>query len=280
MPNNDNQQGKPVPLSHPNKMLIIEPLDYSNQYDHHQLHRHDYFEIILVNRGKGSQLIDFSNYEMTEGQIFTIYPGQVHLMKRNSAQGLLIQFRKDLFELIHSLKHYQLYFHSPSVQIDAANFGHLYDLTQRMRMLLEDERLPMVSIHKTYHYLQIILITLVECYDQKINFQAQHIVSEFLSLLTQHIHDKKKVADYCKMLNCSHHTLNSACKNGLGKPALEIIHEELLLEIRRLLLLNKLTLKEIAYELNFDSQANFSGFIKTKTGLSPSDLQQSLCKNL
>lgn len=279
MPDN-KQQGKPVPLSHPNKMLIIEPLDYSNQYDHHQLHRHDYFEIILVNSGKGSQLIDFSNYEMTEGQIFTVYPGQVHLMKRNSAQGLLIQFRKDLFELIHSLKHYQLYFYSPCFQLDTDSFDHLYDLTQRMRMLLEDEHLPMVSIHKTYHYLQIILITLVERYDQKVNFRAQHIVSEFLSLVTQHIHDKKKVADYCKMLNCSLHTLNSACKNGLGKPALEIIHEELLLEIRRLLLLNKSTLKEIAYELNFDSQANFSGFVKTKTGLNPSELQQSLFKNL
>jgi AraC-like DNA-binding protein len=74
--------------------------------------------------------------------------------------------------------------------------------------------------------------------------------------------------------------LNFACKNSLGKTALKLIHEELVLEIRRLLLLNQLSLKEIAYELNFDSPANFSGFIKANTGLTPTELQASILKKV
>jgi len=272
----EQQNITPVSLPHPNKMLIIEPLDYPNPYDFHKLHRHDYFEIILVKSGSGSQLIDFSMYEMDARQIFTVYPGQVHLMNRNSADGLLIQFRKDIFEFTHPLKHYHLYFQSPAFGIDAGGFDHLYDIAARMKTLLANDRLSTISIHKVYNYLQVILISLMELYDQKINFRKHHLVSEFLSLLTHHVHDKKKVADYGNMMGCTTDKLNSACREGLGKTALELIHEELLLEIRRLLLLNKLSLKEIAFELNFDSQANFSGFIKTKTGQTPSELQQSI----
>ena len=70
--------------------------------------------------------------------------------------------------------------------------------------------------------------------------------------------------------------LNKACKEALGKNALELIHEELLLEIRRLILFGNLSLKEIAYELNFDSPQNFSAFVKLKTGLVPLELQAAI----
>jgi len=49
-----------------------------------------------------------------------------------------------------------------------------------------------------------------------------------------------------------------------------------LLEIRRLLLLNELSLKEIAYELNFDTQGNFNAFVKAKTQMTPKELQKAV----
>lgn len=267
---------KPVRFPHPGKLLIIESLDYPNPYDFHQLHRHDYFEIILVKDGAGTQLIDFSNYTMGSGQVFTIYPGQVHLMERTSAKGLLIQFRKDIFEFTHPLKHYHLYFPSPVFMPDQQLFHHLYDYAERIQQILQANTSTSLSTHKAYNYLQIILISLTELYGEKINFQKHHLITEFLSLLTHHIHSTKKVVEYCAMMRCSPEKLNQACRKALGKTALELIHEELLLEIRRLLLLDKLSLKEIAYELNFDTQQNFSGFIKNKTGLTPSELQQAI----
>ena len=102
-----------VSLPHPGRLLVIEELDYSNPYDFNALHRHDYFEIILVKSGEGEQLIDFSTYSMGSEQVFSIYPGQVHLMRRNTTTGLLIQFRKDIFEFMYPLKHHLLYTCSP-----------------------------------------------------------------------------------------------------------------------------------------------------------------------
>jgi AraC family transcriptional activator of pobA len=274
----DNLQSQPVSLPHPNKLLIIEPLDYPNPYNFHQPHRHDYFEIILIKSGKGKQRIDFSPFDIAGGQIFTVYPGQVHLMQRDTAQGMIIQFRKDIFEFIYPIKHSHLYFPEPVFNLDEETFDHLYSLTESMYQLLQKKHLSSFSIHKAYSYLQIILISLTELHHEKITLQGNHTVVQFLSLLPQHIKSKKKVAEYCELMGCSADKLNIACKTGLGKTALKLIHEELMLEIRRMLLLNNLSLKEIAYELNFDSPANFSGFIKAGTGLTPSELQASILK--
>lgn len=266
----------PVSLPREDKLLVIEPLDYNNPYDYHRPHRHDYFEVILVKGGRGRQFIDFTEYNMGAGKMYAIYPGQVHLMHRNSATGLLIQFRKDIFKFLQPLKHYQLYFPEQVFNLSRENFLHLYEVTERMMRLLDDRELSAFSLHKIYSYLQIVLISLPEVYQAKATLPDTGIVTRFLSLLSQHIGSCKKVSDYCGIMGCNAEKLNDACKESLGKTALKLIHEELLLEIKRLMLLDALSLKEIAFELNFDSQANFSGFIKTHTSLTPSLLQETL----
>lgn len=268
-----------VELPHPNKMLAIESLDYNNPYDFKKMHRHDYFEVIFVKHGNGSQLIDFTSYPITTGEMYIIYPGQVHLMNRDTAQGLVIQFKKNIFEYIHPINHYNLYSPSALVNADEQLFEHLYSLTERIKELISVEEATLSSIakHKAYSYLQIILLSLVEINASKISSDKdRHLFEEYLSLISSHIHNMKKVSEYATQLNCSPDKLNDACKKALGKTALELIHEELILEIRRLLLLNEMTLKEMSYHLNFDSQSNFSGFIKAQTGMTPKELQETV----
>ena len=78
------------------------------------------------------------------------------------------------------------------------------------------------------------------------------------------------------MLRVNPDKLTAICKSEFGKTPLKIIHEELLLEVKRLMILNEKSLKEIAFDLNFESQANFSSFVKTATGFTPSELQDEL----
>lgn len=274
----ETPQNNAISLPHPSKLLIIEPLDYPNPYDFHHPHRHDYFEIILIKSGTGFQLIDFTPYVINAGQLYTVYPGQVHLLERNTAEGMIIQFRKNIFEFIYPVKHSHLYFPEPVFNLDGDTFLHLYSLTESMWQLLQKEDLSPFSVHKAYSYLQIILISLTELHHDKTAHTNEHVVIQFLSLLPQYVKSKKKVSEYCELMGCNPDKLNIACKSALGKTALKLIHEEMLLEIRRMLLLNQHSLKEIAYELNFDSPANFSGFIKLNTGLTPSELQASILK--
>lgn len=273
---NKDKQILPVSLPHPSKLLMIELLDYDNPYDFQNLHRHNYFEIIFILEGEGKQQIDFTTYKMEAGKLFMIYPGQIHLMQRESAKGIIIQFTKNIFEFITPLKHYHLYFPNSAFNLSKEIFNHLYDLTKHMRILLQDKDLSNLSTYKAYSYLQILLITLSEEYPEKQLVQDSQIITSFLSLLPQYIYSHKKVSEYCILLNCNSDKLNFACKTTLGKSALELIHEELIIEIRRLLVLGDQSLKEIAFMLNFDSPANFTNFIKSKTGLTPTELKTSI----
>ena len=197
-------------------------------------------------------------------------------MERKSANGLLIQFRKEIFEFTYPLRHYNLYLTCPAIVTDIATFEHLFDISLRMQRALKEENLSAIGVHKVYNYLQILLITLIDHCNNHVDNHTHTLISQFLSLLTNNIYAKKKVSEYCTMLGCGAEKLNKACKEALGKNALEIIHEEIMLEIRRLMLFGNLSLKEIAYEMNFDTQQNFSAFVKTKTGLAPSELLQSI----
>lgn len=266
-----------IELPHPGSMLIVEALDYNNPYDYKRMHRHDYYEVILVNSGVGNQIIDFSSYSIQQGDIYLVYPGQVHLMHRNTANGLVIQFRKNIFEYIFSLKHYNLY-NNALYKYDTTTFNHLFHIAEQIKDILSaSQTLTSFSKHKALSYLQIILLTLAE---QKSTTpgtdKERNMLDEYLSLITTHIYDKKKVTEYAQLLNCSADKLNEVCKKAINQTASSLIQEALLMEIRRLLLMNEMSLKEIAFHLNFDSQSNFSGFVKNHTNLSPTELQNAV----
>jgi AraC family transcriptional regulator, transcriptional activator of pobA len=267
-----------VALPATERALVIEQLDYANPYDFYKPHRHDYFELIFVKSGFGTQVIDTKSYAMKPGQFYAIYPGQVHLMNRGTARGLLIQFRKDIFRHIAPLHHNYLYFKEQAFNPSEEAFVHLYDIAHRMADLMENGENSVFTTHKLYSYLQVIISSIPEMNRPQKLSGRDSLVMSFLSLLHENIILRKKVNDYCYMLNCTPERLNDACKASLGKTALKLVHEELMLEICRLMLLNKLSLKEIAYELNFDGPANFSNFIKNQSGYTPSELQGSLLK--
>lgn len=269
-----------VSLPHPNNFLVVEPLNYPNPYDFSIPHRHDYFEIILVREGKGEQLIDFSKTGLNENCVYTVYPGQIHHLKREEAEGLILQFKKDIFDFIFPVKYHYLYFPQAGLQLDANTFNHLYEITESILSLNNEPQLSPLSIHKSYSYLQIVLITLIEQHQYHSSNDSGSFGGKFLQLLGQGIKEKRKVADYAELLGVSTDRLTALCKDTFGTTPLRLIHEALILEIKRLMVSGDLTLKEIAFELNFDSTANFSSFVKSATTFTPSELQEQLKKSL
>jgi len=265
-----------VSLPHPSKYLVVEPLDYSNPYDYHTPHRHDYFEIILVREGGGEQHIDFTKTKLESNGVYVIYPGQIHLLRRDGAQGLLIQFRKDVFEFMAPLKHHYLYFNKAELNLNSSLFGDLFGMTEKIREIGERDTLSQLATYKSYSYLQIILITLIEFHNKQTSYGLDSIVAKFLQLVSQHIKGKRRVSEFAEMLNVGSEKLSELCKSSLGTTPLKIIHEELLLEIKRMMVLGNATIKEISYELNFESTSHFSSFVKNAAGMPPSNLMERL----
>nr|WP_262901682.1 helix-turn-helix transcriptional regulator [Chryseobacterium sp. OSA05B] len=269
---------KVVSLVHPNKVLCVESLDYSNPYDFTEVHKHDYFEILFIRKGGGSQLIDDQSFTLKDHSVFVIHPGQVHLLKREIAEGMIIQFGKGIFAHIFPIEFHHLLFTQPQVFVSEPDFLHLYSLIEQISKIVAHQEASGLSVFKSYSYVQIILISLIERQSVK-DLKSSSIATRFLELLSVHIKDKKNVVDYMKMLYISGDTLNYHCKHVFGKTPLSLINEEVVKETKRLMLLGKHSIVEIAYELNFNSPSNFSSFIKKNTGKTPKQLNLYI-KNL
>ena len=62
----------------------------------HDLHKHDFFFVLALHKGKGIHEIDFIKYEIQDHSVFILRPGQVHRLELNAdSTGFLMEF--DLF---------------------------------------------------------------------------------------------------------------------------------------------------------------------------------------
>jgi AraC family transcriptional activator of pobA len=81
-------------------------------------------------------------------------------------------------------------------------------------------------------------------------------------LVNEHYSEKHDVAAYANMLNMSAGHLGEVIKQQSGKTAIELIHERLTLEAKRLLFHTENSIKEISFELGFEDASYFNRFFK------------------
>jgi AraC-like DNA-binding protein len=91
----------------------------------------------------------------------------------------------------------------------------------------------------------------------------------FSKLVEQHYKTHHRVADYAELLFVTPKNLSK--KIGLISKSSpnEIIKDRIILESKRLLVHTTMTVKEIAYSLNYEDDAYFNRFFTKHTGLSP-----------
>ncbi|GAB4038226.1 helix-turn-helix domain-containing protein [Spirosoma jeollabukense] len=106
------------------------------------------------------------------------------------------------------------------------------------------------------------------------------IVRRFNLLVETDYRQHHAVSDYANLLNKSPKTLSNLFALYNQKRPLQIIHERIALEAKRLLLYTDKSTKEIAYELGFDEVPHFSRFFKKQVGLPPSEFKEQVKNKL
>ena len=90
--------------------------------------------------------------------------------------------------------------------------------------------------------------------------------------------DKRQVQHYAAQLSVSPNYLNILTRKHLGKTALDLINERVLLEVKRLLLRTDLAISEIAWQSGFNELSYFSRFFKRHTGMTPVQFREAMNK--
>ncbi|SCK08736.1 helix-turn-helix domain-containing protein [Vogesella sp. LIG4] len=102
---------------------------------------------------------------------------------------------------------------------------------------------------------------------------SQHL-QRFVALVERHYHQHWPVSSYAHQLGVSTAYLNGICRQQAGQTALQLIHQRLLLEAKRLLVYTALNVNQIADQLGFSEPAYFIRFFKRLTGQTPSRLRK------
>lgn len=249
----------------------------------HELHRHDFYFILIVKKGLGNHEIDFVNYELSDYSVFIVRPGQVHQLElRSDSIGYMIQFNSEFYSPIEK---------KPNVLLQKASTKNFYQLKEegflRLDMLLMSISNEYKSRSEEYKEviksnLQILFIELMRLRNTNTEGSAnkdlyvQERLEEFLQLLETNITSEKQVSRYANMLNLSNYQLNSITKQTLGKTASELINEQIILESKRYLLATSNQVNEIAYYLGYEDVSYFIRFFKKHTGYSPEVFRQKL----
>ncbi len=259
----------------------IESISHVNPYNFNEFHRHNYYEVLVFEKGGGYQQIDFNRIPIRDYSCYIVKPGQIHLVRKaTKADGILIQFTETM--ILSDVFLSALSFLKP-ISSSEVLFEQDKNLTKELLYLIQSinllqDKKAYFFKEKTAHLLSNLLYYLEESSpnfdtkEQSVNGMLAYRFTELVALNLNSI----SINEYCKELNISNKKLAFLVKEQLNTTPLKYIHSILLLGIKRDMVFKELSFKEIAFNYNFDSSSNFSIFIKKHTGKTPSQLQTIL----
>lgn len=122
------------------------------------------------------------------------------------------------------------------------------------------------------------LLKAKEGFSEATNDVKVNLLRNFNLLVEEYYKSEHSVAFYADKLFKSPKTLSNTFSKFNTTP-LQIIHERIILEAKRLLIYTDKTTKEISYEIGFEDASHLSRLFKKQTQQSPSDFKKQLKKS-
>jgi AraC family transcriptional activator of pobA len=246
-----------------------------------ELHRHDFYYLLFLQKGKGIHEIDFTPYKIINRSIFLMRPGQVHQLNiKKGSSGFLIEFNPNFFH------------RSEKTFLDALRKASNTNLCTPAETAFKKLQGILVAIFQEYENkregyhevikasLGIFFIELIRNRKRSLSagvtdLYKQERLEELFMLIENHISTRKEVSHYAQMLNLSTYQLNAISKTMLGKTCSELIIEQIILESKRYLLATSDQVNQIAYALGYEDASYFIRIFKKHTGFTPESFRNN-----
>jgi AraC family transcriptional activator of pobA len=242
----------------------------------HDLHKHDFFFVLVLQQGKGTHEIDFIPYSIQDHSIFILRPGQVHKLElQATSTGFLMEFDLTFYQPRNTISEQRWKKASSKnyCEVEAAKYRKLHTI---LTTIFNE------FATKQEGYLEVIKASLdiffIEYIRQSLNPKSiakpegiyiQERFEELIQLLEVDIGSMKNVSQYANLLNLSSYQLNAITKASVGKTVSDLINEQIILEAKRHLLATSNQIKDIADHLGYEDVSYFIRFFKKHSGHSP-----------
>ena len=249
-------------------------------------HRHSFYHLVLFTAGGGTHSIDFENFEVKPGQIYFMIPGQVHSWAfEGFTDGYIINFSASFIQsfLLHHGYLESFSFFSGNLADAVINLpDQAYKAIKPLfEAILAEAATPALSAGDMVRLLMLQIFILVNRVGvaSVLNGNAlynQTLIKSFKNLIEHHYTDVRLPKDYAAMLYITPNHLNAVCKDMMGISAGELIRNRILLEAKRMLINQKLSISEISLKLNFSDNSYFTKFFKKLENITPEEFRKKL----
>lgn len=252
---------------------------FANHKHLHKAHRHSFYHLVYFSSGSGHQHIDFKQFPVKPGTIYFMIPGQVHSWGfEEEPDGYIINFSTAYF---HEFLSKTSYLEQLSI---------FSGITDQQVVILQEEVAEQISelfeeilkegfVKQTYSndmvraLLLQIFIKVERLSDHKINVYGSSynhtIFRNFQQLIVVNYKQLKLPKEYAELLYITPNHLNALCKDIIGKSAGEVIREHIILEAKRLLINQNLSIAEISDQLNYSDHSYFIKLFKKHEKITP-----------
>lgn len=242
----------------------------------HDLHRHDFYFVLAVEKGSGNHEIDFTAHPVTDHSVFILRPGQVHQLTLSATStGYIMEFSPDFYhpkdgQFAQALSRVSS---KNLCELDTGKLKKLYSILENILQEHLDKQEGYLEVIKSD--LGVFFIELLRHRQNKTSHSTatktyeQEQLDKLLRLIEENLAANKQVPYYADLLNLSSYQLNSITKSLLGKTCSDIINEQIILEARRYLLATSNQVTQIAYHLGYEDVSYFIRFFKKQTGYTP-----------
>jgi len=259
----------------------VEVFDANRHFSVKYPHRHDFFEVLYLQKGSGYHVIDANKYEIKPPCVFFMSPGQAHKLElSNDIEGFIFIFTSDFYLLNRSNQNsliefpffYTIHQDNPPLLLKNETDIHFLESLFRQSMA-EISRPGDYFLEMLRSILDLILTTCAARYQVNENMlnkgKGQILVKRFFHLVEENHQKNLSLSDYSGMIGVTPNHLTQTVKLLTGKTSSQIIKAKQLLEIKRLLVHTNLSVSEIANQLNFEDQSYFTKFFKRETSITP-----------
>lgn len=249
------------------------------------LHRHEYFEVFLL-EGDGVHFNDFVSFPIKSPTLIFVSPGQVHKWKKPlKMNGYAICFTQQFFDgnapPPSPILSYPFWYPNDTPPVLALPADRVEEITLICQELKKEFTAKAHGFESIIASLLRVLFGRAErLYPQRpshrLNTRSSTLLRDFRLMLEQHFRTHQSVGAYAKLLNVSPDLLSQTVHEGTGQITGDVIRQRVLLESRRLLGYTQMTVSEVAYALSFQDPAYFSRFFRRLTGQSPGEFRDAL----
>ena len=248
--------------------------------EHKLLAVHDHIKILFIPQGNKVK-VDFREFLIATDSLLFINPKVV--VKPNEADetgGTLLHFNKDFYCIeIHDQEVacdgilYNNVFEVPFIELDEDQSADIQKIIRDIQLEMQDEDASTEEMLRIL--LKLIILKSTRIWKQKHQLSQQEqqtdvqFLRKFSKLVEQHYKTHHTVADYADMLFLTPKNLSKKIGLLSKDTPNDIIKNRILLESKRLLAHTSITVKEIAYSLNYQDDAYFVRFFTKNAGISP-----------